>query len=35
MVHDIHGLAILNDMIQFTFEKHEELIHKDSCMSWN
>jgi hypothetical protein len=29
MVHDIHGLAILNDMIQFTFEKHEELAHKD------
>ncbi|MEK4115656.1 hypothetical protein NST44_05570 [Paenibacillus sp. FSL W8-0919] len=29
MVHDIHGLAIINDMIQFTFEKHGELPHKD------
>lgn len=29
LVHDIHGLVILNDMIQFIFEKHEELAHKD------
>lgn len=29
MVHDIHGLAILSDMIQFTFEKHNDLKHKD------
>ncbi|MED2844412.1 hypothetical protein [Bacillus toyonensis] len=28
MVHDIHGLAILNDMIHFTFEKHNDLVHK-------
>lgn len=29
MVHDIHGLAILNDMIQFTYENRNKLFHKD------
>ncbi|PDZ86120.1 hypothetical protein [Bacillus toyonensis] len=28
MVHDIHGLAILSDMIQFTFENQNGLLHK-------
>ncbi|SEL78469.1 hypothetical protein [Paenibacillus sp. OK003] len=29
MIHDIHGLAILNDMIQYISEKHKDLTHKD------
>lgn len=29
MVHDIHGLAILNDMIHFIFERHVDLVPKD------